>query len=169
MGAALLDRSIYEGIDADRSAGRQALAAVLLSSVAAGIGIAGWRGPDPVAMVVGAALALVIWVAWAALMFQIGARLMPAEATETSLPELMRTIGFATSPGLLQVFAIFPRMTMPVIVISWLWMFAATVVATRQALDYDSTPRTLVVCAAAAGLSLAVALVIGLLFGPTLS
>ena len=109
------------------------------------------------------------WVAWAALMFQIGARLMPGPATRTSLTELMRTIGFAASPGLFQVFAAFPRMTMPVMVVCWLWTFAATVVAVRQALDYESTPRTLVVSAGAAALCVVVALVIGFFFGPTLS
>lgn len=43
MGAALLDRSIYEGIEADRTALGQACVAVLLSSLAAGIGAAGWH------------------------------------------------------------------------------------------------------------------------------
>lgn len=169
MGAALLDASVYEGIEADRSALKQALLTVLLASAAAGIGSSGYRGPDPAAMLMVAALALVTWVAWAALMFQIGARLMPGPATRTSLTELMRTIGFAASPGLFQVFAAFPRMTMPVMVVCWLWTFAATVVAVRQALDYESTPRTLVVSAGAAALCVVVALIIGFFFGPTLS
>ena len=166
IGAALLDRSVYEGIESDRRALPQALATVLLSSAAAGVGIAGWRGPDPMVMLTAAVLALVTWTAWAALMFQIGGRIMPARETETSLGELLRTIGFATAPGLLQAFGAFPRMTVPMFVIAWIWMFAATVVAVRQALDYRSLVRTLVVCAVAAGLSLGMALVIGLVLAP---
>ena len=56
---------------------------------------------------------------------------------------------FAASPGLLQVFALFPSLTLPVFVGTWIWMLAAMVVAVRQALDYSSTLRALVVCALA--------------------
>jgi hypothetical protein len=169
LGAAFFDGGVYEGIEADRSATLQAMATVLLASAAAGIGAAGWRGPDPIALLVVAGLALVAWLAWAILMFQIGGRLMPGPNTRTSPGELMRTIGFAAAPGLLQVFAVFPRMTAPVFIVAWIWMFAATVTAVRHALDYDSTVRTLVVCGLAAGLSIAMALVLGALFGPSLS
>ena len=41
MGAAMLDHSMYEGIEADRSITGQAVAAVLLSSLAAGFGAGG--------------------------------------------------------------------------------------------------------------------------------
>ena len=169
FGAAVLDASVYEGIEADRSANRQALATVLLSSVAAGIGAAGWRGPAPGTLVIVALVALATWVGWALLVFQIGGRMLPGPETRTSVGELMRTIGFATAPGLLQLFAVFPRMTVPVFVVAWAWIFAATVTAVRHALDYQSTGRTLVVCALAAALPVAMAVVLGVLFGPTVS
>jgi hypothetical protein len=166
MGAALLDRSVYEGIEADRGALGQAMATVLLSSLAAGIGVAGWRGPDMASVVLVAAVALVTWTAWAMLMFQIGGRLMRTADTRTSLTELMRTIGFAASPGLLQAFGAFPRVTVFAFAIAWIWMFAATVVAVRQALDFTSTARTLAVCAVAAGICLAGALILSWFLGP---
>jgi hypothetical protein len=167
FGAAMLDRAVYEGIEADRAALPQAVGAVLLASVAAGVGAAGWHGPNLSTMALTAALALVTWVAWAVLMFQIGGRLMPVRETETSFSELLRTTGFAAAPGLLQAFAAFPKVTVAVFVVAWLWTFAATVVAVRQALDYGSTARTLTVCAIAAALSGAMATIIGLVFGST--
>ncbi len=169
MGAALLDRSVYEGIEADRNALGQALATVLLSSLAAGVGIAGWQGPGLTSVLLIAALALVTWVAWAMLMFQIGGQLMRTRETRTSPTELMRTIGFAASPGLLQAFGAFPRVTLLVFGISWLWMFAATVVAVRQALDFTSTARTLLVCAIAAGICIGGALLLSWFLGPVLA
>lgn len=169
MGAALLDRGIYEGIEADRSALGQALATVLLACLAAGIGVAGWQGPSPGTVVMVAAIALVSWVAWAMLMFQIGGRLMRTPATRTSPTELMRTIGFAASPGLLQAFGAFPRVTWLAFGIAWIWMFAATVVAVRQALDFTSTARTLLVCAMAAAICLAGAVLLSSLLGPLLA
>src|SRR5262245_43161000 len=103
FGAAMLDPGVYEGIEHDRAATRQALATVLLSSLATGIGVAGWRGPSPTLLLAVTAFALLTWVVWAMLMFQIGARLLPGRDTETSLDELLRTIGFAAAPGLFQV------------------------------------------------------------------
>lgn len=169
MGAALLDRSIYEGIEADRGALGQALATVLLSSLAAGIGAAGWRGPGMTTVLVVAALAIVTWIAWALLMHQIGGRLLATRSTRTSVTELMRTIGFAAAPGLLQAFGAFPRVTVVVFAVAWIWMLAATVVAVRQALDFTSTSRALLVCALAAGLALAGALVVSWMLGPVLA
>lgn len=169
MGAALLDRAMYEGIEADRNALGQALAVVLLSSLAAGVGVAGWRGPDIGLVLSVAAISLVSWVAWAMLMLQIGGRLLRTSQTRTSLTELMRTIGFAASPGLLQAFGAFPRVTGLVFAIAWIWMFAATVVAVRQALDFSSTARTLVVCGLAAILCAVAAFVLSWFFGPVLA
>lgn len=169
MGAALLDRSVYEGIEADRNALGQAMATVLLSSLAAGIGAAGWHGPDVTSVLVVAAVALLTWVAWAMLMLQIGGRLLSTSSTRTSLTELMRTIGFATSPGLLQAFGAFPRVTVFVFAAAWIWMLAATVVAVRQALDFTSTARTLLVCVLAAALTLFVTLIISWFMGPALA
>jgi len=58
----------------------------------------------------------------------------------------MRTIGFATSPGILRVVGIVPFLTSIVFTITALWMLATMVVGVRQALDYKSTWRALGVC-----------------------
>jgi hypothetical protein len=168
MGAAMLDESMYEGIEADRSITGQAAVAVVLSSLAAGIGASGLYGVGLTTFVVFTLLALLTWIAWATLMFQIGTRILPEPQTDATLGELLRTIGFAAAPGLLQVFAIFPWVAVPVFVTSWLWMFAAMVIGVQHALDYQHTWRALAVCALAASLSVALAITFGLLFGPVL-
>lgn len=169
MGAAMLDRGMYEGIEADRSITGQAAAAVVLSSLAAGFGAGGWYTGDLrlFAMVTG--LALVTWVAWAVLMHQIGTRVLPEPQTRATLGELLRTVGFAASPGLIQIFAVFPRATIPVFAVSLAWMFAAMVIGVRHALDYRNSWRALAVCGLAALLVILVAVVIGVIFGPTVS
>ena len=48
-------------------------------------------------------------------------------------------------------------------------MLAATIIAVRQALDYQSTVRAVVVCALGWALAIGVAVVLGLFFGPALS
>jgi uncharacterized membrane protein YphA (DoxX/SURF4 family) len=44
LGAAMMDAGMYEGIEADRRTTMQALAAVVLASLAAGIGAGDWLG-----------------------------------------------------------------------------------------------------------------------------
>lgn len=165
----MLDAGMYEGIEADRHVTTQALATVLLSSIAAGIGATGWFGVHVSTLALVSLVALVTWVAWAVLIFHIGTRLLPGPETAVTLGELLRTTGFAAAPGLLFLFATLPRMTVPVFAAGMLWMFVAMVIGVRHALDYDNTGRALAVCGLAAGLSLAMAIVIGLLFGPTVS
>jgi hypothetical protein len=81
----------------------------------------------------------------------------------------MRTIGFAAAPGCLRVFGVLPGVTIPVFAVTAVWMLAAMVVAVRQALDYESTARAVAVCGLGWVLATAIAIVLGLAFGPTLS
>ena len=94
---------------------------------------------------------------------------MPQPQTRSNVGELLRTIGFATAPGCLRVLGILPGSTIPVFALSAIWMLAAMVVAVRQALDYETTSRALAVCALGWVLAIAMAIVIGLLFGPSVS
>ena len=171
VGAASLDANTYEEVEADRTATPQALLVVVLSSLAAGIGAKGLSGgPATLTFFAGASvIALIAWAAWALVMFEIGARILPTPETSVDVGELLRTLGFAATPGLIQVFGILPRVFVPVFVLAIVWTLAAMVVAVRQALDYTSTARALAVCAIGCIVSLAVALVMGLVFGPTLS
>jgi hypothetical protein len=135
---------VIEEIEAAPNATPQALAMVVLSSGAAGIGLTSNAYDAPALTLIG--LALLLWTIWAALSYAIGLYLMPEPATRTSVGELLRTIGFASSPGLLRVFGFVPGIGTAIYVLSLLWMLVATVVATRQALDYTSTTRAFVVC-----------------------
>lgn len=169
FGAALLDAGTYEGVEADPRSTGQAAAVVVLSSLAAGIGASGWQGPGLSTVVTFAMVALVTWLAWAMLTFQIGSRWLPGPKTRTSPGELIRTIGFAAAPGLLQAAAAFPQVSAPVFLVSWGWMFAAMVVAVKHALDYDRVGRAIAVCAVAASLAIGFAVALGLVFAQTVS
>src|SRR6185295_9439153 len=168
-GAALLDGAMYEGIESDRAVSLQAAATVVLSSLATGIGSTSWFGWHSLGIATVTGVALVMWVAWAALMFQIGTRVLPEPATRTDLGELLRTTGFAAAPGLLQVLAILPRMAVPIFVVTGVWMFVAMIIAIKHALDFQSTWRALAVCAISAALCLSLAVVLGLMLTRTAS
>jgi hypothetical protein len=169
MGAAVLDASMYEGIEADGSATRQALAIVLLTSVAAGIGAGGWAGPHWTVLVSFGVLALVTWIGWAVLILHVGGRYFREPETDVDLSELLRTVGFAASPGLLQAAGIVPFLTVPIFAISWLWMLAAMVVAVQHALDFHSMGRAIVVCLVALALAFMLAVLLGLSLSRTVA
>jgi hypothetical protein len=171
IGAAMFDVATYEDVEADQGATPQALAVVVLSSLAAAIGARGAiGGAETFAFFATAsAIALISWAAFAFIIFEIGARIVPAADTRGDPGELLRTLGFAATPGLFQVFGMLPGAARPVFTLAIVWALAASVIAVRQALDYSSTGRALGVCALALLLALGIAVVLGLVFGPTLS
>jgi hypothetical protein len=169
IGAAALDSAIYEEVEADRSATGQALTVIILSSLAAGVGSRGLGGATIPNAAFFAFVSLLAWGAWALLTLQIGGRVLPEPQTSVDVGELLRTTGFAAAPGILRVFGILPGVTIPVFVITAVWMLAAMVVAVRQALDYRSTGRAIAVCVLGWALAIAFAVALGLFLGPGLS
>jgi hypothetical protein len=142
--AAKLDVQLYEEVEADQGAMREAMTVVVLSAVAAGIGnFANGGLPGFISGTIGA---LVGWYIWAFLTYFIGTRLLPEPDTRADQGELLRTIGFASAPGLIRVFGIVPGLTAFVFAVAGGWMLVAMVVAVRQALDYKSTWRAIGVC-----------------------
>ena len=101
------------------------------------------------------------------LVAELGGDALGRSDTRAPLGQLLRTIGFAAAPGILQVFGIFPRMTVPVVAITSGWMFAAMVVAVQHALDYAHIGRAIAVCLVAVALSFGVAIVFAMFTATT--
>lgn len=142
--AAKLDVNLYEEVEADKAAMGQAMGVVVLSSLAAGIGSMSMGGGK---LFLGTILALGGWYVWAYLTYFIGARLLPEPQTKADPGELLRTIGFSSSPGIIRVLGIIPGLMNLVFTAAGIWMLVAMVIAVRQALDYKSTGRAVGVCA----------------------
>ncbi|MFC1826875.1 YIP1 family protein [Thermodesulfobacteriota bacterium] len=145
--AAKLDAHLYEEVEADRSAMSQAMAVVVISSVAAGIGSIGMGVGGPGGFLFGIIASLGGWYLWAYLIFFIGTKVLPEPQTHSDPGELLRTIGFSSSPGFIRVLGIIPGLGALVFSLASVWMLVAMVVAVRQALDYKSTWRAVGVCA----------------------
>jgi hypothetical protein len=142
--AVRLNPALYEEVEADRSAMGQAMGVVILASLAAGIGSMQRIGAGGLLM--GTISALLGWAAWAAIIYFIGTRLLPEPQTKADYGELLRTIGFASAPGMVRILGIVPGLMNIVFLASGIWMLLATIIAVRQALDYKSTVRAVVVC-----------------------
>jgi hypothetical protein len=143
IGAARLDLRIYEEVEADTKATGQAMGVVILSSIAQGIGNISY---GPRVLISGTLFALIGWVIWASLTYVIGARILPEPQTRSDVGELLRTMGFSSSPGLLRVLGIIPFLGRFLLFLILIWMLVTMVIAVRQALDYRSTGRAAAVC-----------------------
>lgn len=160
--AAKLDVHLYEEVEADRELLGQAMLVVVLSSLASGLSHITQAGLG--GLILMTLLALASWFIWAYLTYIIGTKLLPTADTKADYGQLLRTIGFSSSPGIIRVLGIIPGLTGIVFTVANIWMLVAMVIAVRQALDYKSTLRAAGVCligwliqAALLGLALAIA------------
>ena len=142
--AARLDPAVYEEVEADKTAMKQAISVVVLSSIAEGVGNAGRGGIGWFAVT--ALAAMLGWYVWSFLIYLIGTKILPAPETKADYGELLRTIGFASSPGIIRALGLIPGFHKIVSLTAALWMLAAMVIAVRQALDYPNTMKAVWVC-----------------------
>lgn len=157
-----LDPGVFEEIEHDANATGQALLVVVLAALCAGLGGAGLGGfMGVVALISGSLLG---WLLWAAIIYLVGGRLLAQGQTQVDLGQLLRTMGLAQSPGLLRIFGFIPLLGGLIVLVAQVWMLAAMVIAVRQALDYTSTARAVVVVMLGfLGYLLALAIMAGLL------
>src|SRR3990170_4912422 len=142
--AARLDVTLYEEVEADRQATGQAMLVVIFVSLATGLGALTSAGG--IGLLWGMVAGLLGWVVWAFLTYFIGTRVLPEPQTQADMGQLLRTIGFSSSPGVLRILGLVPGLWTLAIVIASVWMLVAMVIAVRQALDYHSTWRAVLVC-----------------------
>ena len=163
IGAAKLDAATYEEVEADTTATPQAMLVVVLASVAGGVGALRAMGVGGVLLA--ALVSLIGWYVWAFITYFVGTRILPGAKTEADVGQLLRTIGFSATPGLIRVLGIVPGLGTLVQFVASLWMLVAMVVAVRQALDYESTGRAAAVCVIGFVLNFAVLFLLGKLLG----
>jgi len=131
-GAAMLDVATYEEVEADETATGQAATVVAIAAVAAAIGAIGSGATG----VFGSLLSYFFgWLLWSGVTYLIGDKLLGGTAT---WGELLRTLGFALSPGILLVLGFIPLIGTLVGIIVGFWILVAGVVAIRQALDFST-------------------------------
>jgi hypothetical protein len=144
IGAAQADVKTFTEIEADPNAFTQAVTVIVIAGVASLIGNI-FRG-GIVAGVIGLVGSLVGYALFALLVFLIGTKIMPEPATKADFNETFRTVGFAASPGVLNVLAIIPFLGPLISLLIAIWSLVIGVIAVREVLDYSNTGRAIIVC-----------------------
>lgn len=132
MAAARLDSTLYNEVEADTTATGQAAGVVVIVAVCSALGGVGGGGT---AIVGGLIASLLGWLLWAAVTYLIGDKLLGGTAT---WGELLRTLGFAQSAGVLYILAIIPLLGWLIRAVVMVWILVAGIVAIREALDFST-------------------------------
>jgi hypothetical protein len=138
--AAKLDVALYEEVEADTSLTSQAATVVAIVAVCQGLGSAlatlmagASSGSQVIPALVFAILGTFIsWVVWSSTAYWIGTSLFNGTATPG---EMLRTLGFAQTPGVLGTLSFIPIVGGLAGFIGGVWVLVAGIVAIRQGLD----------------------------------
>lgn len=131
-GAAMLDVNTFEAVEADETATGQAATVVMIVALAQAIGSVNLGIGAMISAVIGAVLG---WLLWAGVTYILGDKLLGGTAT---WGELLRTLGFAQSPGILYVLGIIPILGGIIRFGVAIWILFAGIIAIRQALDFST-------------------------------
>ncbi|MFC2072351.1 YIP1 family protein, partial [Chloroflexota bacterium] len=148
-----LDASLYEEVKADTTANGQAFLAVVFAGLATGIG-AGIAGVFKLGgvwsiwfLLIGLISSIIWWLAWSFFAYFIGTKVFKGPETSDTMRELLRTIGFSISPGVLGILSVIPVLGGIILLGVFIWVLVAGLIAVRQALDF-TTGRAIVTCLA---------------------
>ncbi len=131
--AAKLDATLYDEVEKDTEATKQAFLAVLIGALCNGIGgmaIAGAKG-----LIIGLLSGVIGWLLWSVVIFLIGVKVFKHTS---DMGKLLRCLGFAYSPYVLSILGIIPGIGFIIRIVVSIWALLAFVIATRQALDCET-------------------------------
>ncbi len=160
--AGKLDVKFYEEISTDDTALGQSLVIIAGSSLAAGIGGIGKFGWSSILF--GTFINLASWFLWVYIIYILGTKVARWSGSRVSFLQLLSTLGFSASPGLLRILGLVPFTTDVIFVISAIWMLIAVVVAARLALDYRRMRQAVIICVGSWIIQLLIILILFSLF-----
>ncbi len=162
IGVATFKRPSYEEVEADQNATTQAAIVVIVAAIAAGIG--GLRDDGFGGLVGGLVGSLLGWVISAVLIYYVGTKLIPSADTVATPGEVLRTLGFASAPGVLSFLGIIPVLGVLALFIIGIWNICTNVMAIMTALEM-TVARAIATAILAAVAAIIVLLIFGAIFG----
>lgn len=142
--AARLDTAFYKEMVEDPKAINHSRWVVVIYAMAAAMGTFGKAGG--LAVNTSVIIILLGWYIWAFSIYFIGTRFLAESDTPRDRKAVMRAMGYAAVPGISRVFGFIPGLEMVVFIGGSIWMIAAGVIATKEALNYTSMARAVGVC-----------------------
>jgi len=145
--AARLDVELYREIATDPLTLNQALITVVIYCMAASWGTFG--GVGAVGTNIAMITSLIGWYIWAFFTYFAASKFFRENQIEFERPTrkaVIRTMGFASAPGVIRFLGIIPGLGVVIISVATIWMIAASTIAVKQALNFKSTYRAAAAC-----------------------
>jgi hypothetical protein len=161
IGAARLNTGVYNQVEADQSETTNALLVVIIVAIASGIGVLGQGTAGIGGLIGGIVMSVLGWAVWSFVVYFVGTRVYNAPAT---VGELLRTLGYAQSPGVLNVLGFIPGLGALIAFIVAIWVLVASFIAAREALDLDNTKTAITVVLGFIA-NVIIAAILGTIFG----
>ena len=136
VGAAQLNEAVYEDVERDVDATSQAALVVAIVAVCAGIGQL--RDGGIFGLIFGVIGAFLGWIVWAAITYWVGKTIFGTTNTRVTLGEMLRTLGFSHSPGVLRILGFIPTLGPLISFVAGIWMLITGIVAIRAAMDFST-------------------------------
>ncbi len=142
--AARLHVDLYREVEHDRTATGQAFQVVLIVALASALGSALGAILDSnivwffLGLIFGLGQIVLGWLIWSGVTLVVGKALFKTEHTEVDYGQMLRTIGFAMSPGVFLFFRFIPILGGLISFIVFIWVLVAAVIAVREAMDFST-------------------------------
>jgi hypothetical protein len=134
--AARLDAALYEEVERDTNATGQAATVVLIVAIATAI--AALIQTELVAAIVAIPSLFLGWIVWSFITYWVGKHIFATSQTRVTPGEMLRTIGFAHTPFVLNILGFVPALGVLAALVAFVWAVVAGVIAVRQAMDFDT-------------------------------
>lgn len=160
----MFDLTIFQEVEEDKTATRQAWVVVVIAAVAAGIGSAlsslifgSGFGHSILALIVTPILSLIGYFLWAFVTYWVGVNMFQAQ---TDFEEMQRVIGFAYAPNVVGVISFIPCVGPLISFVASIYALVLAVMAVKEGLDVDMG-KAIVTCVIGWIVNLIVGFVIG--------
>jgi hypothetical protein len=164
VGAMKVDVATLTEIENDPAAFGQAITVIVIAGVAALIGNIFRNGI--LLGLWGLISSIVSYLLFSLFVYLIGVKVMPEPSTKADFNQTFRVVGFAASPGVLNILAIVPVLGPLISLLIGIWGLVIGVIAVREVLDYSNTGRAIIVALVA---GIACMIVVFILLAPLLA
>jgi len=134
--ASLFDAAAYESVEHDGAAMGQTAFVVAAAALASGVGL--WRSGGLLGLCGGIVVIVFDWVIWSAITYWVGKGMFATSQTEVTLGQMLRTLGLAQSPQVLNLLGFIPVLGPVLRIVTTLWTLLAGIIAIRQAMDFST-------------------------------
>ena len=135
-----LNSNFYDEIHSHKDWSKYSLTIVVVVAICTGIGTLQVTEPESITKEI--VFSLFGWFLWGLIIYVIGVKFFKYEST---LNDLLRYLGFAYSPGIVNILGLVPKLDYLIILISFLWIIFTFIYAITKSLKCTPPMAILIV------------------------